>query len=480
MSVLFFYGNRVFKVRRPIAYAFADFSDLERRRIDCEREVALNRRLAPDVYLGTATASMDGHALEHAVVMRRLPEDRNLAALVKAGRPVGVELGHVAEVLAAFHNRALRSPVISAAATSTALWQRWQADGEGLGPFVGRLFGAGDYSELTRLARRYLDGRGPLFSRRIAQGAVCDAHGDLQASDVFCLDDGPRILDCLEFDDQLRYIDVLADVAFLVEDLERLGAHDASGFFLNEYRRRSARDQPASLVHFYLATRAHVRLLVECLRHREGLTGGEAETERLLAFALAHLRAAVPRLVLVGGLPGSGKSTLAAGLARELGAELLSTDHARGQVPGRTRSERYTLRNRTAVYQWLCDRARGLLETGRTVVFDATWNDTAMRHRAAAVAREASAELRELRCDCPADVRTGRILHRLGQGPTESEATPEVAAALAGTQAAWPTATLVDTSSSPEASLKAALATLEPLGTPIPPAPSGFDTSGKG
>ena len=94
-------------------------------------------------------------------------------------------------------------------------------------PFVGSMLDPGVAAAVEELARRYLDGRGRLFAARIAQGKTCDGHGDLLADDIFCLDDGPRILDCIEFDDQLRYGDVLADVAFLAMDLERVGDPDA-------------------------------------------------------------------------------------------------------------------------------------------------------------------------------------------------------------------------------------------------------------
>jgi uncharacterized protein len=482
MSVLFFHDDRVLKIRRPVAYSFADFSNLERRRIDCEREVALNRRLAPDVYRGTATLAIDGRAVEYAVVMRRLPDDRNLAALVEQGEPLGAHVRRIASALATFHAGAARSARISASATADALWQRWQATGEELGRFIGPVVNAARYRQLTTLARRYLEGRRTLCDRRIAEGAVCDGHGDLQAADIFCLDDGPRILDCLEFDDELRYGDVLADVAFLAEDLERLGAPQAATDLVEEYRRRSGRDQPRSLLHFYIAARAHVRLLVDCLRQEQRLSVAASEPTRLLELAVEHLELAQPRLIMVGGLPGSGKSTLAEWLGKELDAPVLSTDHARKQAgpsatgpsatgpsatgpsgagpsgagPSAAVAARYGDAARSAVYGSLCDRAAAVLRTGRSVVFDATWTAVAMRKMAVAAARGACADLVELRCECAADVRAIRVLRRMEAGTGESDATPAVADAMAATEDPWPTAARVDTSGSPEESRRAA------------------------
>ena len=200
VSTLFFFGDSVAKVRKPVRFGFADFSDLESRRIDCEREVALNRRLAPDVYRGTTTTTLEGEVLEHAVLMRRLPADRNLGHLVRSGAPVATELRRIAAVLADFHHRADRSPAISAAAAPGALLARWKATSREASPFVGTILHPSLQEQIDDLAARYVAGREGLLADRVAAGHVCDGHGDLLADDIFCLGDGPRILDCLEFD----------------------------------------------------------------------------------------------------------------------------------------------------------------------------------------------------------------------------------------------------------------------------------------
>ena len=459
MSVLFFYGEHVLKVRRPVTYGFADFSDLARRRADCDREVELNRRLSPDVYLGTATVSLEDEVLEHGVLMRRLPAERNLEHLVRLREPVETELVEVARALAGLHERAARSATIDASATSEALWQRWQATEENLSRFVGSFFDGAAYRELTARARRYLEGRRALFEERIRQGAVCDGHGDLQASDIFCLADGPRILDCLEFDDELRYGDVLADAAFLAFDLERLGAPELARAFFEAYRRQSGMELPGSLVHFYVATRAHVRLLVACLRLELGLDEDRREPGRLLGIATAHLQEALPRMVLVGGPPGSGKTTLAEWLGQRLDAEVLSTDHLRVESDQETLGrpgDRYSEVARVAVYDSMLERARAHLSKGRSVVLDATWQTATLRRMAAAVAKETAAEQFELRCDAPWAARSARVVERLGRGGSESEATAEVAEMLGAQEEPWPTATQIDTSGAVEDARRAA------------------------
>lgn len=463
MSVLFFYGDNVVKVRKPVSYGFADFSDPEQRRADCWREVDLNRRLSPDVYVGTATVFVNGHTAEHAVVMRRLPATRNLASMVQAGENVDAELESVARVLARFHEHAPRSAAISASATADALWQRWQATEEELGRFIGPHIDIGDYRRLAALAQRFLRGWGPLLDSRIATGAVCDGHGDLQAADIFCMPDGPRLLDCLEFDDQLRHGDVLADAAFLVQDLERMGAHREGRLFVDAYRRSSGIEQPETLLHFYVAARAHVRLLVECLRLEQGLDALAHEPAAVLAQALSHVEMAIPRLVLVGGLPGTGKSTLASWVGEELTATVLSSDRVRAEDPAAETGPvpfgtgLYAFERRLDVYDELLAQARALLVEGRSVVIDATWSSAVFRQRAAEVARSSSSGLLEVECRCTPAARADRILGRSEARRRESDATPEVADSLAAAADPWPGAHVVDTSGPLDETRKSAL-----------------------
>lgn len=459
ISALFFYGNRVLKVRKPVRYGFVDFRGLDQRRLDCEREVRLNRRLAPDVYLGTATVSVGGQPVEHAVVMRRLPAERNLEHLVTRGEPVDDQLRLIADTLVSFHRHAERSPQVDTSATAEALWQRWLGVSDDLTPYVGSAVDPHRYREVTGLASRYLAGRRQLLDQRISDGAIVDGHGDLQAADVFCLDDGPRILDCLEFDDRLRHGDRLADVAFLVADLERLGASGAAERFAAAYLDRSGDSAPPSLFDFYVASRAHVRVLVECLKGSVGGSGRWGDAARLLDVAESHLRRGAVRLVLVGGPPGSGKSTLATWLGRHLGATVLRSDEIReGAGIPRGDERRYTVEQRDLVYERLCRRASGDLARGRSVVLDATWAARRWRVRASEAATLAVADLYELRCECPPDIRSSRIAGRPPAGAGTSEVTAATADLLAAAADPWPTAVPVDCSGPVEEAGRSALA----------------------
>jgi hypothetical protein len=466
ISVLVFVGDKVYKLRKPVHFDFLDFTDRSVREQDCRREVQLNRRLAPDVYLGVADIMMDGTPIDHMVVMRALPPERRLAALVQAGADAGSELRAVGAVLAAFHARAARSPAISESATASALRTQWEENFEETRRFVGPVLDAAIDGEIRVLALRWPARHGRLLEDRIAAGKVCDGHGDLQAEDVFCLDDGVRILDCIEFSDSLRHGDVCADVAFLAMDLERLGRPDAAREFVRSYEEASGEALPVPLLHHYIAQRAYVRTKVACLQLEQGNEGAEGAAHDLHALALRHLRLARKALVLVGGLPGSGKSTLAAALAAETGWALLRSDEVRREVLGEATPQsspgRYAPGAVGAVYDELLRRARQHVAVGEPVVLDASWIDAARRAEAATLAAETGSELLELCCTCEDALAVQRIARR-GSREDASEATPEVRAMLAQRMDPWPTAVVVDTSSRrPDACLRAALAALAP------------------
>jgi hypothetical protein len=358
ISVVVFVGDRAYKLKKPVRFGFLDFSTREAREAMCHREVELNRRLAPDVYLGVSDVlGVDGEVEDHLVVMRRMPPGRRLATLIADADPhLGDHLRDLAHLLAAFHSRAARGPAIDAAATVPAVRALWEGNFAEMRPFAGRTFDERTLAHAERLVRHFLDGREPLFAARIAGGHIVDGHGDLQCADVFCLPDGPRVLDCIEFDDTFRYGDVANDIAFLAMDLERLGGEALGRRFVAAYEELAGERFPAALLHHYVAYRAQVRAKVAALRaaqEPDGTAAREAdvaEARRLLDRCVAHLEAARVRLVIVGGLPGTGKTTVARGLAERLDADLLRSDELRKQLAGLAPTERTGDRYNEGIY----------------------------------------------------------------------------------------------------------------------------------
>ena len=454
-GLVFLVGDRAFKVKKPVVTDFLDFSTPASRELACAHEVELNRRLAPQSYLGLAHFALAGEAPEPVIVMRRHPDALRLATMVRGGESVDEHLGDIAAVLARFHAGADRGPDIDAQARAGAVAARWQENLTELRRYAESGIPGLDseaVAETERLATRFLSGRSALFDHRIAERRIVDGHADLLADDIFCMPEGPALLDCLEFDDLLRYVDVADDVAFLAMDLEFLGRPDLAEVFTARYAEVSGDDSPVALRHFYIAYRAGVRAKVDCVRVTQGHPESTADARRHLDIAVAHLRSGTVRLILVGGGPGTGKTTLARALAHALGAEVVSTDDVRAELvrrgeltgqPGLLGEGLYSRENIDHVYGAVLAHARTALSEGRTVILDGTWREADDRERARHLAADTCSAMVELACVASLDTSGARIRTRTN---TTSQVTPEIATALAGHDSSWPQAHRIDTS----------------------------------
>jgi len=457
-AVVVFVGDRAYKFKKAVDLGFLDFTSVEARAVACRRELELNRRLAPDVYLDVVeVARADGTVCDHMVVMQRMPSALRLRACLDRGEDVDDALRAIARDVAVLHARPPAGPALTHVATAAAVRRNWADGFAQMAPFAGDAFDAAIQERIEHLALRFLDGRDELFDRRIARGHVRDGHGDLQAEDIFLLADGPRILDCLDFDDELRWGDVLLDVGFLAMDLERLGHTADADRFLAHYREFAAENWASSLADHYIAYRAHVRAKVATLRSAQ--TGTVPEDLAVLqGLCLHHLERSRIRLVLVGGLPGTGKSTVADALGNRVGAVVLRSDEVRRQMAEAgvlPAGDRYAPHAVDAVYRECLRRAERLLRRGEHVVIDATWSDPMHREEARRLSTRTASDLVEFECRAPAAVCERRILDRLAVGTDPSEATPAVATAMAATFAPWPEATSVATTAPQESTIAA-------------------------
>lgn len=453
-GVVVLFGDRAYKVKKPIRTDFLDFRAVETRERICAREVTLNQRLAPGAYLGVGhyAGPREGDPGEPVIVMRRYPDHRRLAVLVESDECVEQQLLTVAELLAGFHSRTTRSPSVDADATPEVLARRWTENLDVLKDYAGSVLPEERVADVRRLALKYLAGRRDLLSARIMAGRIVDGHGDLSADDVFCMPEGPVLLDCLEFDDHLRHVDGIDDAAFLAMDLEYRGHAALAIAFLDHYRHAARDSAPQSLVHLYIAYRALVRAKVDCIRVDQGAESAAADARRHLYLALTHLRRGSVQAVLVGGGPGSGKTTLARALVPHLDAVVISTDDVRHQLlqehqirgaPGTFNGGRYDKTSVDAVYDAVMRRASETLAAGRSVILDGTWSDPAHRARAHDMASQRHSPLVELTCEVDVEQALERIRRR-GDG-TRSEVTPDIARTMYRDHARFSTANRIDT-----------------------------------
>ena len=408
------------------------------------------------MYLGHADIFEGDELADRMVVMRRLREEDRLTGRLldydttterKARADDG--LRQVARAVAAFHSK-LPALVGDDAkpASVDSVRKNWHDNFAVIEEHLGSVLDPDEHTQIQHLVARYLDAHADIFARRIDDGFVRDGHGDLRAEDIFCTEDGPRILDCLSFDYNLRAGDVLLDMAFLGMDTDRLAGSEASQRLMRYYREFSNESHPSSLAHFYVAYRAHVRAKIACIRHEQGVQSAASDARSYHALTLHHLRRSEVRIVLVGGGAGMGKTTVANGLSKEMGWMVLNADELRKDLAGVERDDHgdaapgaglYSDENKDRVYTELIREACAIVRSGETVVLDASWTNARHRQEARDAAAECGVQITEIECELDPGIAKERIARRMA-GYSASDATPEVADFLAATRDPWPEA----------------------------------------
>jgi aminoglycoside phosphotransferase family enzyme/predicted kinase len=402
ISVVFLADRSVYKIKKPLALDFLDFSTLEKRRHFCDEEVRLNRRLAPQVYLGVVpivrrnggvVLEGDGEVVEWAVKMQRLPEEATLLARLRRGEVDRERIAALAGRIAAFHRQATSGAAIRAQGRLAVVARNVRENLEQARAQVGLALRQTVFDRLRSLTESALSRFGPLIEERARRDMPRDTHGDLRLDHIYLFPEQapPKdlvIIDCIEFNERFRFADPVADMAFVAMDLAFRGRRDLAAAFSAAYFRAAADDEGAALLPFYRAYRAAVRAKVEGLEQTEHeiprtereAALGQARAHWLLALGELETPVRKPCLVLVGGLPGSGKSTLALGLAARADFTVIRSDIVRKDLAGSNSGEElYSTEQTRQTYAECLRRAEELLQDGRRVLVDATFREDAWR-----------------------------------------------------------------------------------------------------
>ena len=451
ISAVFLAGRHAYKVKKPLDLGFLDFTTLSSRKHFCEEEVRLNRRLAPHVYLGVVPITEvdgmlrvggDGEPLEWAVHMQRLPERHTLLSRLAAGEDLTPVLHTLGSLLAEFHSQAEGGEAVATSGRWQVVAGNAMENYAQAAPLVGRTVSGPVLARLESRTRAVLDDLRPLIEERAAQGVPRDTHGDLHLDHVYWFPERQAgeefaIVDCIEFNARFRHADPVADIAFLVMDLEFHGRPDWARAFSDAWF--GARDDEGGrvLLPFYAAYRAAVRGKVDGFEMAEPEVPG-SERGRALTSARAHWLLALglleppgerPALLCVGGLPGTGKSTLARGLAEYAGFTVIASDRVRKELAGLDPDQPaaagfgggiYTDAWNQRTYSECLRRARkGLLE-GRRVLVDASFREEHRRREFLDEARRLAVPGLLLLCSCAG----GEVQRRLGRrrgGPSDAD-----------------------------------------------------------
>ncbi len=271
-------GEFAWKIKKPVNFGFLDYSTLEKRHFCCDEEVRLNRRFAPQIYLDVVAITGavesprpggDGPVLEYAVRMRQFPAGGLLSQLAEQGQLEIRHIDQMVERVAGFHRDTTVAPADTPYGEAERI-HRWVSENfQHIRPLLntpGEIEQLEQIRQWTEIEHKRL---GPLMSRRKQQGAIRECHGDLHLGNITLIDDKVTLFDCIEFNPELRWIDVISEVAFLVMDLEDRGYRNYAFRFLNGYLQQSGDYESLDLLRYYRVYRALVRAKVAILREQQ-------------------------------------------------------------------------------------------------------------------------------------------------------------------------------------------------------------------
>ena len=460
ISWLLLAGDFVYKFKKPLKLDFLDFSTPALRRAACEEELRINRRTAPALYLGLVALSGAANSLqlqpaeaapadaEPAVRMRRFAQEALLSHLLEQQRLLPSHIDALAQQVAQFHASAAVATPEQGWGTAQAVVAPVQDCLAALQPLVAQA--VPDMGPALRQLAQWCASQGtalaPVFLQRLQSGRVRECHGDLHLANLVLIDGQPQLFDAIEFNPALRWIDCVADIAFLAMDLEARGRADLAWRFLNAWLEHTGDYAGLQVLQYYRVYRALVRARVAGLRlaQVEGEGEGEGvgdkraaslrEVRRYLALALRFTEPRTVELWLAHGFSGAGKSTQSQALIAERGVVRVRADVERKRLFGlapqassaAVRGGIYTAAASQRTHEALAQAARWALGAGHTVLVDATFLNPAMRQRFMALATQAQVPCRILSFEAPLAVLRERVRSRQLAGGDASEASVQV------------------------------------------------------
>ena len=432
ISTVFLTGSFVYKIKKPVDLGFLDFSSLEKRQYYCRQEVALNRRLSHDVYIKTLpiTAQEDGYTLsgpgvpvEFTVKMHQLAESDSMLQRLQHNTLDQKDIEELISLLVGFYTQTSTDSTISSSGDLA-----WEENLQEVEPFTDVWVDRQQLAFVRSKARLFYFKHKCLFRRRRQEGKIRDCHGDLRTDHVYFTKNGIQIIDCIEFNDRLRYLDIISDLAFLTMDLEYNHFSETAWTLIRLYLKHTKDIGALPLLNFYRCYRAMVRCKVSCFHLLEcGGHNTKHDTMRTAAQAylnLAHDYAAAlnrPILWVVYGLPASGKSTMAKRLAAVFDIRVIPSDVIRKKLFADSSGSSvesafgqgiYSAYATKVTYGHMFAQAREDLKKGESVVIDATFSQAVQRAETMRIAACLEATPVFVECRASDSILAERLLQR--------------------------------------------------------------------
>ena len=442
ISVVLLAGDYAYKLKKPYNLGFLDFTTLAARRHFCEEELRLNRRLAPELYLGVIPihGSIDapnfdntGEVIEHAVKMRRFPQEALLSNVLLRNALQPSQLDALAQRIAAFHGALPGATPAQPYGTPDHIDAAAHQNFSQIEPLLSALEDRAQLARLAQITDTLFAATTPIFLQRKHAGFVRECHGDLHLGNMALIDGEIVPFDCIEFNDDFRWIDVMSEIAFVVMDLASRGHPDLGFRFLNTYLEHTGDFAGLKVLRYYLMYRAMVRAKIAAFRATASETPPDSRApawqayRNYLALMEQFSRIPPPLLILMHGVSGSGKSTIARDIAAHLPAIHVRSDVERKRLFGLAPLARshsapgtgiYGAEATQRTYARLAEIARDTLAAGYAVILDATFLGARQR----ALCQTLSGNTWIVSCDAPVAILRARVTARYQTGTDAAEA----------------------------------------------------------
>lgn len=414
-------GDFVYKIKKPVDFEFLNYTTLEKRKFYCEEEIRLNQMLAPELYLGVVPITGtnenpmiegEGPILDYALKMREFSQDALFSKLLNENKLTPELIDETAKMIAQFHEKIPAASADSVFGTPEHVHAPVIQNFDQIRPMLNDAQDLQQLQQLQEWSDEQFKRYKAIFAQRKANGFIRECHGDIHLGNIILLNNQPKLFDAIEFNDDFRWTDTIADIAFLAMDLCDHQQHAYAQRLLNTYFNTTGDYEGLLILPYYAAYRAIVRAKVSLFRIFSGVTAEEEMAIRkkyrnLMALAQNYTQQTQPTLFLLHGMSGSGKSTLARYLSEKINAFTISSDIERKRLFGLDSAAKtnsgieqgiYHPDATQQTYQHLTKNAEFILKAGYHAIVDAAFLKLAQRQLFEKLAKELKTPFIILHC----------------------------------------------------------------------------------
>lgn len=445
ISYIFLTGEYAYKLKKPVDMGFLDFSTLEKRRYYCQQELALNRPIAPEIYLDVLPITQEeetleidgkGEIVDYVVKMRQFPQTALFSEMEKAGKLTESLLAQLGKRVAKFHQEAKTNDYIGEFGQPEKIERAIENNYKQTEKYVGSVQDQKQFLETKAFTDRFFQDYNALLKKRVNDHFIRECHGDLHLKNICYWRDKIQLFDRIEFNEPFRFVDVMYDVAFTIMDLEFRKRQELATVFLNNYLEQTGDWEGVQLLPLYLTRQAYVRGKVNSLMlddpniAEEEKQKAQEKAKQYYHLAWQYTQPQQGQLWMMSGLSGSGKTTVAREIAKQKEAIHLRSDAVRKHLAGIDpeavgNEDIYRPEMTEKTYERLLEIGSLLASKGWNVILDAKYDRQLMREAVITEAKRHHLSLQIIYCTAPMEILLDRVAKRQGD---ISDATPNLLA----------------------------------------------------